>query len=1642
MENKLLKRIIIFVTVFMLVFSNCGYTLQVLAATDGITLFGFNLFGSGNIDFDVYFLDENGEKQTERISDVNSQMTMVLEFTPKADGYLKSGTVKAVGNSEEGANFKIDEVFLESELVTDGLTIDTPVDNDLLKGELVVEAENSKEETTENIIDNEVSNVVSDELVDEEAALNEENVSLDNSSSSVVKATIEADNEIKVENIIENTKIYVNISFQTGEKLNSEDLCKEISFNFEGNYITYSLEEIPVSASKNVKVVWEYTKDVEVTSNYTKVSPFKIGEKEGTILENTISIKRDIIDENYLPLKETKIVLNVPTLSGNKPNALDVSALKLKATKGEDVNGVTFSNNNWEYDSANNTLTITVNNNDGTFTYGEDIYVITLRYDSYVDEAEVSLSTNGTVYVTEFSGKDNHEIVKTLDENQKVVANVGELITYSIGTTEEKICKGKINANYNSEEEKYESEFDTTVNVNILTKDVLSEFALKDTKEFYIDKDGLEFETNDIKYRKIKFKYQEIQNFLQQGGNIEIKNNFGELIYILNNDLVKSEEDAEISISGDVRGIEISFKNITVNGNISIEFTKAIGKSTYDKSVFASFQKLESRITGTVKYSEDSEGTDLEQIKTQKEFESSKTIAEITMNKLSLSTTELNENVEFKIELNNDKENSDLYVNPIFELCLPKYVDNIDLKAVNMLYESGLSIENSTIYRAEDGTLRMRIEVNGTQTEFSEGSIANGTNIIINANIELNKYAPRKDEQVKLYYINEGVTNYVSQTKWTIEKEIPTGILKTTNGFDSYVFKINAPSGFVTVNEIQNYDGENSTVSSLKQGTEIREIAMGKDAQVAKMNLVAINNTENKCTDVTFLGRVPAQGITDVKTSEILETNIDTTMISLIIENEENPLSAKIYYSENPNADKNLNDSSNGWTEEIDNLSSVKSFLIVPDDIVEPGYTFRYSYEFMIPENLPFESKIYGSFGVFYNNHSNIAVTYESSSADLVGIVTKSGPKVEATLSVNVGDGAEVQEASFLDYTLTVVNSGSDIAEGIKVTNPIPKGTTLYTEQLIEGTLNYGWYSSDKTELTWEIEKLEPGEIKEFKYTLKINIDSNIDTIKNKAVIHIDSFSLDIECNETKNKVVKSNFDIETYDRSSASIFAGQSFELVACIKNISGKNLKNVSIEYELPEELTYKSYEVFENKEEITPINLDNFNYDEERNIFTLKVSDWKEDQEFFVIIYTDLIRGNNEKVKNMVTVTTEDGKKQASKPIEMIFKGPKFEVSQVCSVAGNTIKEGENVEFVFSIQNTGSDDASDTSIYALVSENLEDIEVEKTGSSSGDLSLSANNELISSIYSIPEGENVNIHISGKVKDVDDDSKKIVSKMSISNKYTDEITTDEIVLQILNDPEKKVEEENTEPENDNNIINPSDTNENSINEVENKIYNENQAQTTETEEKTEENTQEEPKNNNTDNTIQDQNNNLDNNIIEPENTIVQNNENTQSTEVQAEKKYDVSGKIWFDANKNGILDENETGISGVQIQLQKDNMSIKATISGTDGAYTFRDVESGRYTIVYVYDNNLYTVTVYKNEESGSERASYARSLNDGKAVTDIIEVGNGNIENINLGLRDKDKFDLTIQKNINLAKIRNFSKGLRKDNSRITLSNYCKK
>lgn len=1185
MGKSRVNKAVAMILVFMMMFSNFGYTISAIATSDGFEVITNGFFEKEEVKFEAYF-EEDGKKKEELISDVNKTIKLKMKLEPNVEGYLKEANVKFVDENGESPNFKIKDIKpasigLVNEPMTDmlsnlGVKEEAPEEkaeenvveenaiensaNNEVKEDIVEESAMSNsvvEEKVENVVENTVENTISEEnvvdntvventasedtntviaenIVDEnvveepkeeikedekveeqkeepvveeepqpEAPLPQEEDVLIDEEKVIEEKTSEAeeeqidfasdekvvsDNEVKIINVIEETEYIVEIEFVQGEELEIADLYKEIRMQLTGTFINSDLEEVDVAKEEKVTVGWKYSKDIEITSEYTKVSPFKICESQGTIVENKITVKRNVEDEKYLPVKETRLNVTIPTFNDKTPIEVNVIASKLLATRGEDIGEVVFGVENWKYDKESGKIEIIVaNEKEGKAvnSFGEDEYTIIYRFEDYTEDITSKLGRNVVVRVEEYSAKENNVIEKEIKDNQEIGVNVGELVTYSIDTSEEKVEKSRVYANYNSEEALYETEYRSNVTVNILTSDMLEKLKIEASKEFYKDINGNSFKAEGIKYKNIKFNYSDVKNILQKGGNIEVYTTAGELVYTLDNNLIKTEEDCIININY-ADGIVVYVNNIAVNGTIHFEMTKVIKKCNYDKAAFKNFTEIESRINAEVKYSNIDQTLALEEIKVAKGLKESYTRANVYINKENLSTIQQNENVELKIELNNDKEDSDLYVNPSFEFVFPKYVKEVNVESINLLYENGLRVSDFETY-VESDIVKMRVELTGVQTTFSESSITNGTNILINVKIRVDEYTPSKEDQIKLYYCNEGVSNYESQTKWTISKQIPNGILKTTNGFDVAVFKYQAPNGMVAINGIRNYDGNLSEIKSVRQGDTTEEIPMNDVSRIATMDLLTLNNTGNECTDVVLIGRIPFKGNKDVITGEDLETTTTGVMKDFIKEDIQNFNMSTIYYSTNEKANKSLEDGANGWrlAEYVENINEVKSYMIVVKGSVAPGTVLKYNYDFEIPENLPYEVSMVGSFGAYYNNNTDVAVVYESTIADKVGVTTEAGPRVEATLDVDIGNGTEVGEARFLEYTIKVKNTGSMTATNIEVTNPVPNYTMLYRFNANNGYGNNNYVASNDKLLKWNIEKLEPGEEKEFKYILK-----------------------------------------------------------------------------------------------------------------------------------------------------------------------------------------------------------------------------------------------------------------------------------------------------------------------------------------------------------------------------------------------------------------------------------------------------------------------------------------------------------------------------------------------------------------------------
>lgn len=152
-----------------------------------------------------------------------------------------------------------------------------------------------------------------------------------------------------------------------------------------------------------------------------------------------------------------------------------------------------------------------------------------------------------------------------------------------------------------------------------------------------------------------------------------------------------------------------------------------------------------------------------------------------------------------------------------------------------------------------------------------------------------------------------------------------------------------------------------------------------------------------------------------------------------------------------------------------------------------------------------------------------------------------------------------------------------------------------------------------------------------------------------------------------------------------------------------------------------------------------------------------------------------------------------------------------------------------------------------------------------------------------------------------------------------------------------------------------------------------------------------------------------------------------------QENKTNNISGLAWIDVNKNGIRDNGEDIIKAMKvILLNKEGKQIAETTTSLTGTYKFTNIEQGEYIVVFVYDTNKYGLTKYQvteaTEITNSDAISKEIQVNEKMliaGVTDTIKIKGEDVSNIDIGLIENDKFDLSLNKYISKVIISN-SKG----------------
>ena len=147
----------------------------------------------------------------------------------------------------------------------------------------------------------------------------------------------------------------------------------------------------------------------------------------------------------------------------------------------------------------------------------------------------------------------------------------------------------------------------------------------------------------------------------------------------------------------------------------------------------------------------------------------------------------------------------------------------------------------------------------------------------------------------------------------------------------------------------------------------------------------------------------------------------------------------------------------------------------------------------------------------------------------------------------------------------------------------------------------------------------------------------------------------------------------------------------------------------------------------------------------------------------------------------------------------------------------------------------------------------------------------------------------------------------------------------------------------------------------------------------------------------------------------------------------YRISGVAWLDSNKNGRKEGSEPRLSGIEVVLYDQNGYIVKDANGTEikattdseGKYALANVPSGSYTAVAKYNTEDYLLTSYQLEGiTASENSDYVEATLDGTpvAATDILNITNANLYNTDIGLQEREQFDLKLDKVVSRVTVTN--------------------
>lgn len=920
------------------------------------------------------------------------------------------------------------------------------------------------------------------------------------------------------------------------------------------------------------------------------------------------------------------------------------------------------------------------------------------------------------------------------------------------------------------------------------------------------------------------------------------------------------------------------------------------------------------------------------------------------------------------VTLKSNNAQYDLYKNAKVEIVMPNSL-KVNVKNITQLnMQDQLQITNPRTYKNANGEQIISLELAGEQVEFAN-NINEGVQISITSDIDIEKSTPTTKANITMNYQNENRPNETFSTQADL--------------------KLNSKYGVLMVNKLSNYNNDGETLESVDDKVKKGKLDVNSESKDAKAEVAVVNNYETDITDIALIGKISGLNGTKINNETVKSTFEMNLKQAINVDGK----SAKVYYSE----DENLSKDSDKWTENISDLSNVKTFKIVPEDNkISTGETLKVSYDLQIPENLGNNESTYTNLAVTYNYLGNADTT--NSTIDLqtaevqeeqgANVVSEEKDKMKVELiGRTAGDvlteGQEVYEGQGIKYLVKITNNTDQEMKNVKVkaeqTNAI-----FYTEK----EYNDGWDSAAPTEedenagqnvkytryeedenlkeRNLEIESIKPGESVTKEYDMTVKEIEGAGTTTGKITITADDQETK-EYNTLTNPIKQAELKLQIEDKYELeeNLKTGGTYPFFLNVTNISGKEQKNITLKYKVPEGFQFDSGYLWEAQNDeyrfvsyenniltIEILKLDANQKLQIRSMLSIDSMDTNEDTKEYGFIYSATVGENtyysNERTETVYNMTSTITAKQTG------------------SIQGDKVKNGDNLTYTIEVSNEGpryqelqvNDLVPTGAIVKKVTKEIYEgnklIEQEK---------IEEENNNVSYLLPLQAGQTAKISIETVINTDYIFETKITNKVNIIAKLqTVECNDVEYQVEGAKDP--------VTPDN-------------------------------------------------------------------PDNPITPDNPDTPETD----KTYKISGVAWVDSNKNGLRETSEELLKDIEVMLidagtgkivTNEDETDKVTKTDSEGKYEFSEVKKGTYLVAFRYNNVTYRVTQYQtqgaSENANSDVISKKITLS-GKeeeiAITGNLKLENQDLVNIDAGFIKNEKFDLRLDKSINKVIVQN-SKG----------------